>query len=126
ITHHVAAIREVDRQYRPAAVADTRGAVTMDQRIAEGLKVASGEAVLQEAAELGVDREEILEGSMLGTRFPHADLSVLLVERGADLAVVPGLQLGELTHTGNDLSSRLHNAARSERVRFPRVAERRS
>jgi hypothetical protein len=125
VAHHVAAVGQVDREHGPPPVLDRRRAVAVHELIAEGLEVTPGEAALDPPAELGVDLDEVLEGSVVGTALPDPDLAVLLVQSRADLADVAVDQLGHVPLPTEDLAAGLDDAARAERVRLPRVAERR-
>ena len=97
----------------------------MDELVADGPEVAPREAALDPPRELRVDREQVLEGAVVGAGLPHPDLVVLLVERRLDLAEVAVHEVGHVALAAQDLAARLDHAARTERVGLAREAERR-
>ncbi len=117
--HHVAAVGEVDGEHRPAAVLDGGRAVAVDQLVAHGREVAPREPALDAPRELRVDRDEVLERAVLGARLAHADLVVLLVERGLDLPEVAAHEVGDVALAAQDLAraSPSRSAGRANRSR---------
>ncbi len=123
VAHHVATVGQVDRQNRAPPVADGRAAVPVDQLVAQRTEVAPVVAGLDDPIELGIDRENVLEGPVFVARLAHEDLAVFLEDRGLDLAAVPVRQLREIALAADDRFAGLDHAARAQRVGLTRPAE---
>jgi hypothetical protein len=59
VAHHVAAIRQVDRQHRAAAKLDVRGPVAVDIRIFGSTKVAAKEKRFDSFEERRISRHHV-------------------------------------------------------------------
>ncbi len=88
VAHHVAAVREVDREHRAAPVLD-RGSPVLVQAVLGDREVPPGVQGLDPLEEGGVDGHHVLEEAVLGARLPHEDPAVLLDDRRLDLAGAP-------------------------------------
>src|SRR4030095_3244073 len=100
-----------------------RGAVAVDELVADGREVAAGIAALDRAAPLGVDGEEVLERPVLVARLADEDLPVLLDEHRGNLTLVAVGEHGEVALAADDLVTSLDHALRTQRIRLPREAE---
>jgi hypothetical protein len=76
IAHHVAAIGQIDRQYRTPSMLNSTGAMIVEILIIMSPNIATGEVGLNPAQEFGIDGHEVLELSVLRTLFDHPDLSI--------------------------------------------------
>ena len=94
VAHHVAAVGQVDRQDRAAAVLDRRRAVVV-QRVGDRVEVAAGEQALDPAQELRIDRQRVGERAVLRAGLLDDDLAVALEDVRLDLADVLVDQRGD-------------------------------
>ena len=122
--HHVAAVRQVDREHGAAAVLDGRRAVPVHQLVAQRLEVAARVALLDQARELRIDREQVLEVAVLRhvLRILSLPFSSTIVR--LDLAHVAVDEVGQVALAVDDGRARLDHAARAERVGVARPAQR--
>ena len=86
VAHHVAAVGQVDRQNRTAAVGDGAGAVLVQVLIVVGADVAAREDLFQVLEERGVDGHHVFEVAVNRAVLHHQDLAVALDDLGLDLA----------------------------------------
>ena len=86
VAHHVAAVGQVDRQHRSAAVLDRRAAVVVQLLVVVRADVAPREHFLQMLEECGVDRHHVFEAPVDRAVLDHDDLAVLLEDGRFDLA----------------------------------------
>src|SRR5215469_16576268 len=125
IAHHVAAVGEVDGEYRSAAVQHSAAAVMVEFLVVVGADVAAGEDFFQVLEERGVNGHHVFEVAMLGAVLDHEDLAVALDDLGLDFA-------GLLVHEDfdrqlavDDLLADFRHALGAERVGAARPAQRR-
>ena len=78
VAHHVAAVGQVDRQHRAAAVRDGAGTVFVQRGIVVRADVAAGEYVLQVLEERRIDGHHVFEVAVDGAILHHQDLAVAL------------------------------------------------
>ena len=78
VAHHVAAVRQIDRQNGAAAVFDGAAAVVVKIFIVVGRDVAAGEDLFDPFEELHIDGHQVFGLAMLRTIFDHPDLAVAL------------------------------------------------
>ena len=116
IAHHVAAVGEVDCQYRSTAVLDCRGAVVVELFVAVRADVAARENFFEMPEEHGVDGHYIFEVSMLRAIFHHQDLALALDDLRLDFAGLFVQQDFLRKLAVNDLLADLRYAFRTERV----------
>ena len=86
VAHHVAAVGEVDRQHRAAAVLDGAAAVVVQLLVVVRRDVAAREHLLEVPEHLRVDRHHVLEVAVDRAVLDHQDLAVALEDRRLDLA----------------------------------------
>ena len=86
IAHHVAAVRQIDRQHRSAAVRDGAGPVIVKLFVVVGADVAAGEHVFEMLEERRVDRHHVFEVAVDRAILHHQDLAVALDDLRLDLA----------------------------------------
>ena len=86
VAHHVAAVGQIDRQHRSAAVLDCRRAVIVQLLVVVRLHVAAGEERFDMLEKLRVDRHHVFEMAVVGTFLDHPDLAVALDDLSLDLA----------------------------------------
>ena len=125
IAHHVAAVRQIDRQHRSAAVRHRRGAVVVQLLVVVRADVAAREDLFQVLEELGVDRHHVFEVPVLGAILHHQDLAVALDDLRLDLADLLVQQDLVRQLAVDDLLANLRHALRAKRVGRPRPAQRR-
>ena len=125
IAHHVAAVREVDRENRAAAVLYRARAVVVELLVVVGPDVAAGEALLQMAEERRVDGHYVFEVAVLRAILNHQDLAITLDNLGLDFTDL--LVQKDLVRqlAVNDLLANLGYATWTQGVRFARPTERR-
>ena len=125
VAHHVAAVGQVHRQHRAAAVLDRRAAVVVELLVVVRADVAAREHFFEVLEEGRVDRHHVLEVPVDRAVLDHDDLAVLLVDGRLDLADLLVEQRLERAGAVEDRLSRFAHAGRTERVGLTRPAERR-
>ena len=125
VAHHVAAVGQVDRQHRAAAVLDRRAAVVVELLVVVGADVAAREHFFEVLEEGGVHRHHVFEVPVNRAVLDHDDLAVLLIDGGLDLADLLVEQRLERARAVENRLARFAHARRTERVGLPRPAERR-
>ena len=125
VAHHVAAVGQVDRQHRAAAVLDRAAAVVVELLVVVGADVAAREHLLEVLEEFGVDRHHVLEVAVNRAILHHQDLAVALEDRRLDLADLLVEQDADVLLAVENRLTRLPRACRAERVGLARPAERR-
>jgi hypothetical protein len=125
VAHHVAAVGQVNREHRAAAVLDGAAAVVVQLLVVMRLNVAPRKHLFEMLEEGGVDRHHVLEVTVNGAVLDHHDLAVALVDRGFDLADLFVEQRLERTRAVENGLARFTHARRTERVRLSRPAQRR-
>ena len=124
IAHHVAAVRQVDRQHRAAAVLDGARSVIVQALVIVGANVAAGEVGFNPVQELGVNGHHVFKVAVLGAILQHPDLAVALDDVGLDLAGLLGEQRAPVLIALDDPLARFADALRAERIGFARPAQR--
>ena len=81
VAHHVAAVGQVDRQHRAAAVLDRAAAVVVQLLVVVGADVAARERVLEVLEEGRVHGHHVLEVAVDRAVLHHQDLAVALDDR---------------------------------------------
>src|SRR5690606_41153729 len=122
VAHHVAAVREVDREDRAPPVLDRRGAVLAQLRPGR-LEVAPREEPLDAREERRVDAEDVLERAMLSAGLPHHDAPSVLHDLRADLARVAAEQRRDVALAGEHRGTHRLYALGAQRVRLPGPTE---
>ena len=125
VAHHVAAVRQVDRQDRAAAVLDRAAAVVVELLVVVGSDVAAREGLLEVLEERRVDGHHVLEVAVDRAVLEHHDLAVLLGDRGLDLADLLVQQNLVVLLAVDDRLPRFTHAVRTQRVGLSRPAKRR-
>ena len=123
VAHHVAAVGEVDRQHRAAAVEHRRRAVVVQLLVVVRADVAAGERLLEVLEERRVHRHHVLEVAVDGAVLHHQDLAVALEDRRLDLADLLVQQDADVLLAVENVLPRLAGADRAERVGLARPAE---
>ena len=123
VAHHVAAVRQVDRQHGATAVLDRGSPVAMDQVVAQGPIITSWKTPLYRSRELRVDREQVFKRTVLLAILADENLAVFLDEVRLDLAHVAVHQIGDVSLSADDLLPGLDNTAGTKGVGLARIAE---
>ena len=123
IAHHVAAVRQVDRQNGAAAVLDGAAAVIVETFVVVGRNVAAGEVLLDPFEELHVDRHQVFGLAVLRTVFDHPDLTIAFDDLGFDFADFLVKQLRPVLLAADDRFPRFLDAFRTERIGLARPAQ---
>jgi len=125
IAHHVAAVRQIDGQNRPAAVRHRRSSVVVQLFVVVSADVASGENFLKVTEELRVDRHHVFEMAVSGAVLDHQDLAVALDDLRLNLANLL-IQKDFVRQLAVDnLLANLRNALRAQRIGGAGPAKRR-
>ena len=125
VAHHVAAVGQVDRQDRAAAVLDRAAAVVVELLVVVRADVAARERLLEVLEERRVHRHHVFEVAVDRAILDHQDLAVALDDGGLDLADLLVEEDLVVALAVEDLLARLAHADRAERVGLARPAERR-
>ena len=125
VAHHVAAVGQVDRQHRAAAVLDRAAAVVVELLVVVGADVAAREHFFEVLEEGGVDRHHVLEVAVNRAVLHHQDLAVALEDGRLDLADLLVQQDADVLLAVENRLPRFARARRAERVGLARPAERR-
>ena len=124
VAHHVAAVGQVDREHRAAAVLDRRRAVVV-QPVGHGVEITAREQRFDALEERRVDRQRVGERAVNRAGLLDDDLAVALDDGGRDLADVLVDERLDRLFAGEDPRARLAHAGRAERIGRARPAERR-
>ena len=125
VAHHVAAVGQVDREDRAAAVLDGGAAVVVELLVGVRPDVAAGEHVLEVLEERRVHRHHVFEVPVDRAILDHDDLPVLLRDGGLDLADLLIEEDLVVLLAVDDRLARLAHAIRAERIGLARPAQRR-
>ena len=125
IAHHVAAVGQIDRQHRPAAVLDRAAAMVVQLLVVVRLNIAAGKHLLEVLEEVGIHRHHVLEVAVDGAILHHQNLAVALENRRLDLADLLVEQNRDVLLAVEDRLARFAHADRTERVGLTRPPERR-
>ena len=125
IAHHVAAVRQIDGQHRPAPVRHRGRAMVVQLLIVVRADVAPWKDFFQMLEELGVHRHHVFKVPVLGAILHHQDLAVALDDLRLDLADLLVQQNLVRQFAVNDLLTNLRHALRAQRIGRPRPAKRR-
>ena len=98
ITHHVAAVGQIDRHDRAASVLHRRGTMRTERRF-DRREIATGKQVLDPLHELRINRHHIGTDTMLVAGLFHQDLAVPLDDVRLDLAGATIHQIGQFATT---------------------------
>ncbi len=123
IAHHVAAVGQVDGQYRAAAVGDGAGAVLVQRGIVVRADVAAREDLLDVPVEGRIDGHHILEMAVNGAVLHHQDLAVPLDDFRLDLTGALVVEDLERRLAVQDALADFRHAARAQRIGFARPAQ---
>ena len=85
VAHHVAAVRQIDRQHRAAPVCHRARTVVMQFLVVVRADVAAGENLFEMREKLGVDRHHVFEVAVDRAILHHQNLAVALNNLGFDL-----------------------------------------
>ena len=125
VAHHVAAVGQVDRQDRAAAVLDGAAAVIVQLLVVVRLDVAPRERLLEVLEHRRVDRHDVFEVPVHRAILDHQDLAVALDDLRLDLADLLVEQNRHVLLAVDDRLPRLARARRAQRVGLTRPAQRR-
>ena len=125
VAHHVAAVGQIDRQDRAAAVLDGAAAVVVQLLVVVGADVAARKDVFEVLEERRVVRHDVFEVPVQRAVLDHQDLAVALDDGRLDLADLLVEQDLVVALAVEDFLSGLAHAHRAERVGLARPAERR-
>jgi len=115
VAHHVAAVRQVDREDRPAAVPDRGGPVVV-KPVFRYDEVPARIERLEPPEERGVRGHDVLEMSVCGTILLHHDPAAVLFDRGLDLPRVSLDQDLPVRFAREDPGANVFDAAGTKRV----------
>src|SRR5687768_937038 len=76
IAHHVAAVSQVNGQYRSTPKFDVRSSVTMNRRVFGCAKVAAKKQRFNSSKELGISCHHVIKLPVFRTSFTHDDVAV--------------------------------------------------
>ena len=85
ITHHVAAVREIDRKHGPSTIPDRAGSMIVKGLVVVRLDIAARKRCLYVFQEFLIDSHQIFEVTMNRAILDHPDLSVTFDNLGFDL-----------------------------------------
>src|SRR5664279_3295303 len=122
VAHHVAAVREVDREDGAAAVLD-RGRAVVVELVLRDLDVAPEEILLEPAEELRVTGHQVFERAVLRARLDHPDLVAAQEDVGRNFSGPPVHELAELARAADDRVPDLSCARRAQRIRAAGIAQ---
>ena len=122
IAHHVAAIGQIDREHRAAAVANGRRPVVM-QRVGDGRKIASGKKRFHALQKRRVDRHRVGKRAVDGAGLFNNDLAVPLDDMRGDFRRVAAHQRFERLLAGEDARAGFAYAHRAQGICRARPAE---
>ncbi len=125
VAHHVAAVGEVDREHRAAAVLDGAAAVVVQLLVVVRADVAAREHLFEVLEERGVDGHRVFEVPVDRAVLHHHDLAVLLVDGRLDLADLFVEQGVERPRAVENRLARFAHAGRAQRIGLARPAQRR-
>ena len=125
IAHHVAAVGQINREHRSAAILHRRRTMVDAASRRCARDVAAREYFFEMLGEFGVDRHHVFEVAVLRAILDHQDLAVALDDLSLDLAdfFVQQNFVGQLAI--ENLLTDFRHTLRTERVRGARPAERR-
>ncbi len=123
VAHHVAAVRQVDREHRAAAVLNRAAAVVVQRRVVVRADVAAREHLFEVLEERRVDRHHVFEVTVNGAVLHHQDLAVALEDGRLDLADLLVQQHADVFLAVQNFLTRLTRARRAQRIGFARPAE---
>ena len=83
VTHHVAAVGEIDGEHRTSAVANRGATVIVKPRL--GWEISSGKEPFHACQKRGIDGEHVGESPVVGTAFLYDDSSISLENLSLDL-----------------------------------------
>ena len=125
VAHHVAAVGEIDREDRAAAVRDGAGAVVVEIFIVVGADVAAGENLFEVIEEFGIDRHQVFKVAVNGAILDHQDFAVAVDDLRLDFADLLVAEDFDGHFAVDDLGADLGDAFRAKRIRGAGPAERR-
>ena len=123
VAHHVAAVGQIDREHRAAAVRDGAAAVVVQLRVVVRADVAAGEDIFEVLEERRVDRHHVFEVAVDRAILHHQDLAVALDHLRLDLAGLVGVEDFERRLAVQNLLADFRHAARAQRIGLARPAE---
>ncbi len=122
VAHHVAAVRQVDRQHRAAAVADRRRPVVVELVLGHA-EVAAGVQALDAPQERRVDRQDVRGRTVPRALLLHVHAVVALDDVRRDLARMAVDEDAPVEVAADDRLFDLDHAAGAQGVGRPREAE---
>jgi hypothetical protein len=125
VAHHVAAVGQVDREHRAAAVLDGRRAVVVQLLVVVRAHVGARERFFEVLEEGRVHRHDVFEVAVQRAILDHQDLAVALDDLGFDFADLFGEQDRVVALAVEDFLAGFTHADRTERIGLARPAERR-
>ena len=125
VAHHVAAVGQVDREHRAAAVLDGAAAVVVQRLVVVRPDVAARKDLFEMLEERRVDRHHVLEMAVNRAVLHHQDLAVALEDGRLDLADLLVQEHADVFLPVQNFLPRFARARRAERVGLTRPAERR-
>ena len=126
IAHHVAAVRQIDREHGSAAEFDIARAVMMDVLVLCSLKIAAVKERFDALEKLRIGRHHIDKLAVRRAGLFHHDLAVFLDDLRLDLA---GMRIHQDLKRNRLIDHALANlldAGRAQRIGLTRKTERRS
>src|SRR6478735_1735445 len=122
ITHHVAAVGQVDREHRTSTVLDGRATVIAQFALGR-FEVTTRKQTLDARHERGVDADHVRELAVLGTRLQHDDLAIALDDVRLDFTWIAFHELAQVFCAGEHGVAHFFHTTRAKRVRTTGPAE---
>src|SRR5262249_13955689 len=121
----VAAVRQINREHRPAAVLDGTAPMIVQLLVVVRRNVSAGKDLFDVLEKRRVDRQRVFVMAVDRTVFNHQDLSFTLKDGRLDLADLLVQENADVLSPVEDGCPRLSYASRAERIGLSRPAERR-
>src|SRR5262245_36169556 len=116
VTHHVAAIGQVDRQHGATTVFDRARTVIVELLVVVRVDIASRKHRFDVGEKLGVDGHHVFEVTMSGTILNHPDLPVAFDDLRFDLADFFVDENADVFFAGDNRFARVDDAVWTERI----------
>src|SRR5262249_51793790 len=126
VTHHVAAVRQINCEHRAAPVLDGTAPVIVQLLVIVRADVTAREDFLDVLEERRIYSQRVFVTAMGRTVFNHQNVAVTLEDGRLDLADLLIEENADVASAIYDGCSRLSYAGRAKRIGLPRPAEQRA
>src|SRR2546422_605961 len=113
VTHHVAAVSQVNRQYSATPILNRTRTMIVELLIAVGLDITTGKHVLNVREKLGIDRHHVLKVPMYRTILHHPNLAIAFDDLSLDFTNLFVDKHRDVFLAAQDLFPRLDHAIRA-------------